>query len=134
MCEPSEPQHGIVLPDSQRVKAVVDLFVPVARKFTLNYHGAEEPLGHEYSVTLEVDTDQIDSFLPMKLIIGSVDSADLIGRCIQVLKAGYIRARGELVIDHHGRNGTQSCSHLMDVTWFEAAFPLVDNAEVTGAG
>ena len=113
----------------QQVKASVEILVPVAGKFTLNFHPQEEGLGEEYSITLDVlqDPDRCGSasFLPLKLTMESGDNADLINRCLDVLKAGYITAKGDLVIDHQkGVEGSSGrCVHLMHVHWFEPVNP-----------
>ena len=121
MNDPSEPHDKNIFPGNHQVKAEMDIFVPVARKFILNYHGDQEPSGEEYSITLEVLQDQD---LPLRMTMGSADNTDLLDRCFQVLKSGFIAARGELVFDH--KDGDQHCIHLLDVHWFEAV-------EVTGA-
>lgn len=125
MNEPSEPHDEIVCPGKHQVRAAVDIFVPVAKRFTLNYHGGEEPSGVEYSITLEASDDPNEPWLPLRLTIGSADSTDLLERCLGVVKAGYIAAKGELVFDR--QESVEQCIHLMDVHWFEAV-------EVTGAG
>ncbi len=133
MNEPSEPHDKFVCPGKHQVKAAVDTFVPVARRFTLRYYGDGEPSGQEYSITLEVLQNHD---LPLRLTMGSADSTDLMDRCFQVLKSGFITAKGELVIDRREDAGesVDRCVHLMDVHWFEAVGPPVGGAEVTGAG
>lgn len=71
----------------------------------------------------------------MGVTMGSADSRDLIYRCVQVLKSGFIRAMGELVFDRlDGQDEkADSCAHLMDVHWFEAVDPPTDDGRVTGA-
>lgn len=126
MMQPSRPSDGIVVSIDRQVKAAVEIVAPVARKFTVNYHGEEEPSGQEYTVTLDVlqDPDQCGSApdLPLRMIMGSGDTNDLLGRCLAVLKAGYIAAKGELVIDHVEGSGESpdQCVHLVDVHWFDA--------------
>jgi hypothetical protein len=130
MVERRGPHEGIVQPDNQQVKASVEIFVPVARKFTLNYHGEEEPSGQEYTIALDVlqDADLPGSALdlPLRMIMGSGDYTDLIDRCMEVIKAGYIAAKGELVIDHQDGAGESpgQCIHLVDVHWFDAVEPM----------
>ena len=118
----------IVFPDSLQGKTVVDIFVPVSRKFTLNYHGDQEPSGHEYSITLEVLQDDDlsesgDCFL-LRMTMGSGDNVGLIDRCFQVLKAGFIRAKGELVIDQiDGQGGEiERFLYLVEIHSFDAVF------------
>lgn len=126
MMESSEPHEEIVYQIDQGAKASLEIFAPVERKFTLNYHGEEEPSGQEYSITLDVlqDPDLCGSapFLPLRLTMGSGDNTDLIGRCLDVIKAGHIAAKGELVIDRQGGAGetARQCIHLVHVHWFDA--------------
>ena len=63
------------------------------------------------------------------MIMGSGDDTDLIGRCLEVVKAGYIAAKGDLVIDHQDGAGESpdECIHLMDVHWFDAVDPIRRN-------
>lgn len=139
MNDPSEPHKEIVFTANRQVKAELDILVPVARKFTLNYHGNQEPSGHEYSITLEVLQDdelfEYAAFLPLRMTIGSGDYTDLIERCFQVLKTGFIKAKGELVIDHSDGQGegTKRCTHLVEIHSFDAVNLLVDEEIVTEA-
>lgn len=139
MYDPSEPHEDSVFPGNLQVKASIDISVPVERKFTLNYHEDQELSDHEYSITLEVlqddDLSESTAFLPLRMTIGSDGNPDLIDRCFQVLKAGYIKATGELVIDHlDGQGGgTERCIHLVEVHSFEAVNSLVHEEIVTEA-
>ena len=130
MNEPSEPHEKNVCPGQHEVKTVVDIFVPVARSFTLNYHGAQEPF-EELSITLDVVEDHalssFASLLPLRITIGSANPTDLIERCVQVLKSGFIRAKGELVTD------CLDGQHLLNVHWFEAGDPPTNDGRMTGA-
>ena len=127
--ESSGPHEGIVYRDNQQVKALVEIVVPVARKFTLIYHGEDEPSGQEYSITMDAlrDPDPVGSApdLPLRMIMGSGDYTDLIGRCYAVIEAGYITAKGDLVIDRKDDVGesAEHCIHLVHVHWFEAVEP-----------
>ncbi len=129
MMESSGPHGEIVYQISQEVKAAVEIIAPVAREFTLNYHGEEEPSGQEYTITLDVlrapDACGPASFLPLRMIMGSGDNTDLIGRCFGVIKAGYITAKGELVIDRRDGVGEslEHCVHIVQVHWFDAVDP-----------
>ena len=130
MMESSRPHEETIYPEDQQAKASVEIFVPVARKFTLYYHGEDEPSGQEYTITLDVlrDPDLYGSApdLPLRMIIGSGDNTDLIGRCIDVIKAGYMTAKGELVIDRQDGVGGSAdrCLHLVHVHWFDAVDPV----------
>lgn len=129
MNKPSNPQRRIGSPVDRQVKAAVEILVPVMRRFTLDFHPEEAALGEEYSITLEVlqDPEICGSapFLPLRLTIESGDNTDLISRCFDVIKAGYIAAKGELTFDHEERDGEASerCVHRMHVRWFDAVDP-----------
>ena len=128
MMESSGPHEEIVYSDHHQVKCSVEILVPVARKFTLNYHGEEKPSGQEYTITLDVLRDDLcDSApdLPLRMTMGSGDNTDLIGRCLDVIKAGYIAAKGDLVIDRKDGDGESAdhCVHLVDVHSFDAVKP-----------
>ena len=43
MMESSGAHEEIVYSDNYQVKVSVEIFVPVARKLTINYHGEKEP-------------------------------------------------------------------------------------------
>ena len=62
---------------------------------------------------------------PRSTAISLVNSG-LIDRCLEVIKAGYIEAKGELVIDREDGVGGSAdrCVHLVDIRWFDAADPL----------
>ena len=128
--ESSGPHEDSAYLDNHPVKASVEIFVPVERKFTINYHGEEEPSGQEYTITLDVlqDPDVCGSapFLPLRMTMGSGDNTDLIGRCFGVIKAGYIKAKGEIVIEHQGCVGesVDRSVHLVQVHWFDAVDPM----------
>lgn len=129
MMESSEPNE-IVQRIDQGVKATVDILVPVTRRFTLDFHPEEAASGEEYSVTNEVlpDPEIFGSapFLPLRLTMGSDDNTDLISRCFDVIKAGYITAKGELVFDRPDGAGESAdrCVHMMQVHWFDAVDPF----------
>ena len=126
MMESSGAHEEIVYSDNYQVKVSVEIFVPVARKLTINYHGEKEPSGQEYTITLDAlhgaDHCVSTADLPLRMIMGSGDSTDLIDRCLDVIKAGYIAAKGELVIDRQDGVGDSPdrCVHLVDVHWFDA--------------
>ena len=130
MIEPSRPSNESVIPIDRQVKAAMEILVPVVKKFTLTFHPEEAASCEDYSITLEVlqDTDVCGSapFLPLRLTMESSDATDLISRCIDVIKAGYITAKGELVIDHQAGSGesVDRCIHWMHVHWFDAVDPL----------
>ena len=129
MMESSGPQE-ILYQFDQLVMASVEILVPVIKKFTLNYHGADEPSGQEYSITPVVlpNPGMCGSapYLPLRMTMGSGDNADLVSRCFDVLKAGCVTAKGELVIDHQDGAGESAsrCIHLVHVNWFDAVEPV----------
>ena len=98
MMESSGPQETLYQFD-QLVKASVEILVPVMKKFTLNYHGADEPSGQEYSITLDVLQNPgmcgSTPYLPLRMTMGSGDNTDLVSRCFDVLKGRV----------HHGQRG-----------------------------
>ena len=148
MNEPLEFQGNLVCPSDYQAKVIVDIFVSVARKFTLNYHGLEyhgedeESAGEEYTITLEVledgdffpGSDRSEPWLPLRMTMGSADNIDLMERCREVVKAGYIEAIGELVCDQQdGVEGSMNhCTHLMIVHWFKAVAPPPDDPSEEG--
>ena len=129
MMESSEPNE-IVRRIDQGVKATADILVPVMRRFTLDFHPEEAALGEEYSVTIEVlhDPEIFGSapFLPLRLTMGSDENTDLFSRCFDVIKAGYITAKEELVIDRQDGAGKSAdrCLQIMRVHWFDAVDPF----------
>ena len=122
MIEPPEPHDEIVLPNRSHTLASIEIFVPVERRFTLTYYGDDESL--EYSITMEALQSGVP-WIPLRMTMGNADSTGLMDRCMEVIRSGFIKAKGELVIDHG-----EQCVHLLDVRWFEAAGPPV---EMTGA-
>ena len=133
MSDRSEPHIEILFPTNFQEKAVVDILAPVARKFTLNYHGGQEPSGHEFSITMEVLQEaglnvSADCF-PLRMTVGSGDHTELMIRCLEVLEAGFIKAKGELVIDQiDGEGGgTERFIYLVEIHTFDAVRSLDDD-------
>ena len=139
MNERSKPHDQIVSLGHHQVTAELDIFVPVIRKFTLNYQGGQDPSGHEYSITMEVLQEaglsvSADCF-SLRMTVGSGDHTELMIRCLEVLEAGFIKAKGELVIDQiDGEGGgTERFIYLVEIHTFDAVRSLDDDETMTKA-